>query len=222
MSAAIIQAATAALADSLNALLIGVVVALGVMLPKGKYSKVVPLLIFGDWLGVFTLALLFMKVFSGLDELVTQLTQSSIFGIVLTLVGAAVGIATFFSKPGGENKLMQRILEPLREPGLTTVVTGFVLGVAQSITSAPFFAGLIMLASGGYGPWVNYGGMIIYASLALSLPTLSALLVGWVRTYPDSPAGRAFAKARAHPDEMSKASGYIVAVILIALGIVYL
>lgn len=218
----LLAAVTNAFADSLNALLIGVIVALGVMLPRGSYKKVVPLLIVGDWLGVFTLAVACMAIFDGLDEQVKRLTESTVFGWALIAVGVLIGVLTLMSKPGGDNKLVARILDPLRAPGPKTVLVGFILGFVQSVTSAPFFAGLLFLAAGGYGPLINYGGMVIYASIALSLPTLSALLVGWVRSYPDSPAGRAFTAARDKADELSKVSGFVVAGILIALGVVYL
>lgn len=46
-----------ALIDSINLLLIAVVVAVGIATPaiRGKYTKITSLLIFGDWLGVAAL-----------------------------------------------------------------------------------------------------------------------------------------------------------------------
>ena len=67
----------------------------------------------------------------------------------------------------------------------------------------------------------RYLGMVAYASLALSLPVLSALLVGAVRLYPESLAGRFFAWLRAHKEQANAVGGYLVAVVLIVIGIMH-
>ena len=60
--------------------------------------------------------------------------------------------------------------------------------------------------------------MVLYASIALSLPIIAALLVGWVRIAPNSPIGRLFTKASHNTELLSKVAGYSVGVLLIVLG----
>lgn len=117
---------------------------------------------------------------------------------------------------------MTRMLGPLQEPSMKTVLTGFILGVIQSATSLPFFAGLAYLSTSGFGPEVRYIGVFFYASLALSIPALSALFVGMVRSHPYSPFGRAFEYMRARRELMVKLAGYFVGVALTLFGIVSL
>lgn len=218
-----LHAVSYALADSLNVLLIGIIVALGIILPaRGPYRKVVTLLIVGDWFGVFTLALLTMLIFDGLNDLVQALMASPVFGIVLIVIGVVSLVATLLSKGTGDTKLIGRLLDPLREASWKTVGVGFVLGLVQSVTSAPFFAGLLVLSAGDYNAWIRYAGMLVYASLALSLPVVSAVFIGLVRAYPYSPMGRAFEAMRHRKVMMIKVAGYIVAAVLIVFGAVSL
>lgn len=216
------HAVSFAFADSVNALLIGVIVAIGIMLPRGRYRKVAPLLIAGDWLGVFLLALVVMYVFVGLEDVVRAILQSPLFGLVLIVVGLGTAFMTWKSKPGGTNALVEKLLGPLRQPSFKTVLTGFVLGVAQSITSVPFFGGIAVLAAGDFSDLARYGGMVWYASIALSLPTAVALAVGQVRRHPDSQLGRWFTWARNNPEVVSKGGGYVVAAFLVLLGAIHL
>lgn len=211
-----------AFADSVNALLIGVIVAIGILLPRGKYRWVAPLLIFGDWLGVFLLALLVMFAFEGMQEFVQAALASPIFGIVLIAVGLVTAVTTWRSKPGGDSKIINAMLSFLREPTVWTVLAGFVLGVVQSLTSVPFYGGIAVLAAGDFSQWARYGGMFWYASVALSLPIAVAVFVGLVRRKPDSRLGRWFAWAREHTLEVSRAGGYLVAVLLVVLGVLHL
>ena len=51
-----LEAVLNAFADSVNALLIGILVAIGIMLPRGSYRKIAALVIVGDWFGVLTAA----------------------------------------------------------------------------------------------------------------------------------------------------------------------
>lgn len=211
-----------AFADSVNALLIGVIVAVGIMLPRGKYRLVAPLLIFGDWLGVFLLALLVMFIFEGLRDYVEAALASPVFGLVLIAVGVVTAVMTWRSTPGGDSKIMGALLGFLREPTIWTVLAGFVLGVAQSLTSVPFYGGIAVLAAGDFSTLVRYGGMFFYATIALSLPILVAAFVGVVRRMPDSMFGRWFTWAREHTLEVSRAGGYLVALFLVALGAFHL
>src|SRR5699024_1740282 len=109
-------------------------------------------------------------------------------------------------------------LTPLQPPTALTFLTGFILGLAQSVTSGPFFAGLLHLVAGGFNAWVRYGGLVIYASLALSLPALVAVFIGYVRTKPQSAAGLLFARARDNKEQVSKICGYLVSFIHMLLG----
>lgn len=215
------HAVSFALMDSINLLLIGVIVAIGVLLPRGgKYPKIAALLVGGDWLGVFLLSLLTMFVFDGIQEYVTRLIESPVFGIILIAVGVLGAVLTW---RGGDNTaLVSKMLPPLQTPTWKTFITGFILGVVQSITSGPFFAGIAYLSVGDYSNSVKYVGMFFYASLALSLPALTAVLVGFVRKYPESPAGRGFEWMRNHSDKAANFAGYFVAVALIIMGLMHL
>ncbi|MDO5513460.1 hypothetical protein [Corynebacterium sp.] len=218
-----IQAVSFGLLDSLNALLIGVIVALGVMLPRrAAYRRIVTLLILGDWFGVFLLSVITMVVFDGLGDLVQRALESPVFGILLIATGVLTLVATLRGDGSGDSPLVRRILEPLQSPSAKTVLVGFILGLAQSATSVPFFTGLAFLSAGDYHVAVRYLGLIVYASLALSLPTLSAVFVGMVRAYPQSVFGRAFEWMRGHREQVVKAGGYIVAVALTIFGAVHL
>lgn len=217
------QAVSFALMDSLNALLIGVIVALGVMLPRtGRFRRIVTLLIAGDWLGVFLLALVTLLIFDGLGDLVQRALESPVFGILLIATGVITLVLTARNSGNSDSALVRRLLEPLRTPSAKTVGVGFLLGVIQSATSFPFFIGLGYLSTSGYGPTVRYIGLFFYASLALSLPALSAFFVGMVRAYPYSLFGRAFEYMRTRQELMVKLAGYVVAVALTVFGVVAL
>jgi len=218
-----IQAVSFGLLDSLNALLIGVIVALGVMLPRNAaYRRIVTLLIAGDWFGVFVLSFITMVVFDGIRDLVQRALDSPVFGILLIITGVLTIVATLRGDGSGDSPLVRRILDPLQAPSFKTVVVGFILGLAQSATSIPFFTGLAYLSAGDYHAAVRYGGLIVYASLALSLPALSAVFVGLVRAYPYSVFGRAFEWMRGNREVVVKLAGYIVAVALTLFGVVKL
>ncbi len=215
-----LQAVSFALLDSLNVLLIGVVVALGVMLPRtGPYRRIATLLIAGDWLGVFVLSLITMLIFDGLGDLVQQALESPIFGILLIATGVVTLALTLRGSGDGDSALVRKLLGPLHTPSAKTVGVGFVLGVVQSATSIPFFTGLAFLSAGDYGVAIRYAGLIVYASLALSLPAISAVFVGLVRNYPYSPFGRAFEVMRERRELMVKLAGYLVAVVLVLFGV---
>ena len=47
-----LHAVSFALLDSVNALLIGILVAIGIILPRGKYRRIAALVVIGDWVGV--------------------------------------------------------------------------------------------------------------------------------------------------------------------------
>ncbi|WP_295628639.1 hypothetical protein [uncultured Corynebacterium sp.] len=214
-----LNALTYAFLDSINVLLIAVVVALGMMLPTGRYRRIAPLLVFGDWLGVAVLALGVLVVFDGLGDQVAHLVESPLFGVLLVITGVATAVMTF--RGGDSSALLEKILAPLRAPSLMTVATGFVLGAIQSVTSVPFFAGLAVLSAGGLPVVERYLGLFLYASVALSLPTLVAIAVGVVRHRPQSWLGRVFALARANRAQVSRGAGYLVAFLLILIGVLH-
>lgn len=218
--ARMLLAVTYALTDAVNVLLIGVLVVIGVLLPpRSRYNRIATLLIAGDWLGVFLYALVCMLVFDGIGAPIKRLVESSIFGIILIAVGILSAILTW--RGGDTSKMMAKILPSLQYPSFKTFATGLVLGVVQSATSVPFYAGIAVLSAGGFSVMIRYVGMVAYASLALSLPVLSALLVGAVRLYPESLAGRFFAWLRAHKEQANAVGGYLVAVVLIVIGIMH-
>ncbi len=215
-----LNALTYAFLDSINVLLIAVVVALGMMLPAGRYRRITPLLVFGDWLGVAVLALAVLVVFDGLGDQVAALVGSPLFGVLLIITGVATAGLTF--RGGDSSALVEKILAPLRTPSIMTVATGFVLGAIQSVTSVPFFAGLAVLSAGGIPVVERYLGLILYASVALSLPTLVAIAVGVVRRRPDSWLGRVFALARDNQARVSRGAGYLVSFLLVFIGVLHL
>ncbi len=211
-----------AFVDSVNLLLIGVIVAVGIMVPaqSKRYSRTTALLIAGDWLGVAGLALLMLVIFDGLGPVVQQFVEGPVFGWLLIATGLVTGVLAL---RGGDNSaLTQRILKPLQTPGPMTVLTGVVLGLIQSATSVPFYGGLAVLSAAGIEPAIRYTSIILYASVALSLPTLSALLVGWVRAKPHSAAGRGFDWAREHTQTVTLVATWAVAAMLVALGTAHL
>ncbi|WP_080796900.1 hypothetical protein [Corynebacterium pacaense] len=214
-----LHAVSFALLDSVNVLLIGIIVALGAMLPrKGRYGMISTLLVFGDWLGVLVLCVIVMFVFGGIDHLVQQFLESPLFGILLIATGVISLLLTRFGK-GESTEMINRFLAPVRTPSWLTVVAGFVLGIIQSATSLPFYAGLAFLSAGDFADDLRYGGLVLYATLALSLSIITALLVGWVRRYPSSPIGMLFDAAGRNRGRVAKASGYLVAALLCAIGI---
>ncbi|ALC05361.1 hypothetical protein CDES_04580 [Corynebacterium deserti GIMN1.010] len=208
-----------ALLDSVNVLLIGIIVAIAALLPRqGKYGRISTLLIAGDWLGVFLLSILVMLVFDGLQGMVQSFLDSIWFGLILLVTGIVSFFATMLSKSGNGQKL-DGFLAPVKTPSWKTVGAGLILGLVQSATSVPFYAGLGYLSIGEFGPAIRYGGLVVYASLALSLPTLVAVLVGLVRKYPESPVGKLFELVGQNKERVTKWAGYIVAVILCIMGI---
>ena len=78
------------------------------------------------------------------------------------------------------------------------------------------------MVAGGFNAWVRYGGLVIYASLALSLPILVAMFIGFVRINPQSPAGQLFARAQENKDQVSKIGGYLVGIVLVVMGVLNL
>lgn len=212
-----LYAVSYAFMDSINVLSIAVIVALGVLLPAGRYKKVAPLLVTGNWFGVFALALLVTVVFSGFGELMQKILDSAAFGLTLIGVGVLTLVGTWLSK-GKPPAVVGRLLGGLQKPSPMTFGIGFGLGVVQSATSVPFFAGLIVLTALHPAPATLGAGVVLYATIALSLPIVFALLVGWVRIAPHSPIGRLFNKASHNTEALSKAAGYSVGVLLLVLG----
>lgn len=211
-----------AFVDSINLLLIGVIVAVGVMLPRasGRYARTTALLIAGDWCGVAALAFLMLVVFDGLGDVVQRFVEGPIFGILLIATGIATGVLALC---GGDNSgLVNRILEPLKTPSAKTVLVGLALGLIQSATSVPFYGGLAVLSTAGVDVAVRYAFLVLYATVALSLPTLCALAVGWVRRAPESAAGRVFNAARENSEKVSLGATWAVALLLIVLGTVHM
>ncbi|MEJ6549572.1 MULTISPECIES: GAP family protein [unclassified Corynebacterium] len=215
-----------ALMDTVNFLLIGVLVAVGVAQPLrdkgGRYGPVAGLLVFGDWLGVLLLALLTMVVFDGLGEKIETLVESPVFGVLLILTGVASAVLAWRGGGDGSSGLVRRIMRPLKTPSWATVGTGVVLGLVQSVTSVPFFAGIAVMSAGDFATVTRYVGMIAYASVALSLPFLCALVVGYIRMRPYSAVGRGFGWMRQNQGTVARAGGYIVALFLILLGVIHL
>lgn len=204
--------------DSVNLLLIGVIVAVGIA-ARRNYAKTTALLIAGDWCGVAGLALIMLVIFDGLGPVVQRFVEGPVFGILLIATGVLTAVLAL--RGGDNSSLTSKIMRPLATPGPATVLTGVVLGLVQSATSVPFYGGLALLSAAGIEAQVRYASIPLYATVALSLPTLSAFAVGWVRAKPDSAAVRAFAWARAHPDSVTAVATWAVAALLIVLGVTH-
>ena len=204
--------------DSINLLLIGVLVAVGIV--ARRFGVTAVLLIAGDWLGVASLAFLMLVVFDGLGDVVHRFVEGPVFGILLIATGLLTAV---LAVRGGDNSgLVERIMRPLRTPSGTTVLVGFVLGIIQSATSVPFYGGLAVLSTAGVPVGTRYAFLVLYATVALSLPTFCAFLVAWVRRYPESPAGRMFEAARQNSAAVSAGATWAVAVLLAGLGVLHL
>ncbi|MCS4531764.1 hypothetical protein N7326_04640 [Corynebacterium sp. ES2794-CONJ1] len=212
-----LHAVTYAFLDSLNVLLIGIVVALGIMLPeRSRYRHVVGVLIVGDWLGVFLLALSTMFIFDQLGDVVRKAVSSPIFGWLLIFVGILSIVMT--ARGGDSQAMVAKFLPPLHTPSFRTLIMGLFIGLAQSVTSVPFFAGIAVLSAGDFSWMTRYLGMIVYASIALSLPTLSALMMVSIRSRPTSRAAVLFQAMRERPRLASQIAGYTVGIALILMG----
>lgn len=207
--------------DSINLLLIGVIVAVGIIVPRGsrQYARTTGLLIAGDWLGVAFLAFVMLVLFDGLGDIVHRFVEGPIFGILLIATGLVTGLLAL---RGGDNgALVERILRPLREPSAVTVGVGFLLGLIQSATSVPFYGGLAVLSTAGVELSTRYAFLVLYATVALSLPTFMAVAVGYVRQAPHSRAGKLFDAARDNSEKVSLGATWAVSALLILLGIVH-
>ncbi len=111
-----------AFGDSVNALLIGILVAIGIILPRGKYRKVAPLIVAGDWLGVLVASLAVLFIFVGIREQIVAALESPITGIVLIAVGVLIGFGAWRSK-GESNPMVEnsscRCASPRSRPQLS-------------------------------------------------------------------------------------------------------
>ena len=206
-----------ALGDSVNALLIGILVAIGIILPRGRYRKIATLVVIGDWLGVVAAAAAVLFFLLGVRERIQHILESPVAGIVLIVVGIALGIGAWRSQ-GSPNELVRRLMEPLQRPSATTVGIGFAMGAIQSLTSVPFYYGLLHLAATDLAPATQYVGLAVYATLALSLPVVCGLFIAVVRARPDSAAGRTFDAARRNSARVALWGGLAVAVFLVIMG----
>ena len=123
-----LEAVLNAFADSVNALLIGILVAIGIMLPRGSYRKIAALVIVGDWFGVLTAAAVVMFVFVGIQDKVAAALESPLLGWGLVVIGLGLGLLAWRSK-GEPNDMVQKLLGPLRTPSAKTVAVGYAMGV---------------------------------------------------------------------------------------------
>lgn len=207
-----------AFVDAVNVLLIGVLIALAMMLPPGKYRPIAFLLLLGDWLGVLLLSLIVLLAFDGLKSIVETVLDSPLFAILLIATGLVTAVLTIRGG-GGSSTMIDRVLTPLKTPSWMTVSMGFTLGLIQSVTSVPFFAGLAVLSTSGLPVAERYLGLFAYATVALSLPLLIALALGVVRRHPHSWIGRLFATARANQEKVATGAGWLVTALLVGLGV---
>ncbi|MBP3088878.1 hypothetical protein EML15_06935 [Corynebacterium sp. sy017] len=215
------HAVSFALADSLNVLLIGLIIIVAVIVPSDKpFGRIVSLLIAGDWLGVFLLSLMTMYVFDGLESGVKAVISSPVFGIILIGVGVLSAIMTW--RGGDNSQLIAKLMPPLEKPTVKTFALGLVLGLVQSLTSIPFFAGIAVLSVGEFSTTIRYVGMFFYATLALSLPIVVAALATALRRSPQTPAKGALTWLDQNRRQAGAWAGYCVALVLILMGVAHL
>lgn len=208
-----------AMLDSVNLLLIGVIVALGVMLQFGVYRRVVSLLVFGSWFGFLIAAVLVFLLFDAIGDPIIRLVESALFGILLIATGVVTGILTLRSGGDGEpSALQQRLLGPLKVASPKTIGMGVALGIAQSLTSVPFLGGLAVLTVQVPSVGMQALGLVLYATVALSLSFLVAVAVGVIRHQPESFLGRMFTKARENQATVTRVASGLVSVMLIVIG----
>lgn len=100
-----------------------------------------------------------------------------------------------------------------------TVLVGFLLGLVQSATSVPFYAGLAVLSATDISAAGRYLGLLLYATVALSLPFLAGLALSAVRARPHSWISRTFGRARQNQAQVTRAAGWLVTALLIGIGI---
>lgn len=216
-----LHAVSYALLDSVNVLLIGVVFSIALMQQRCRpYAKIAGVLIAGDWFGVFLLSALTMFIFDGIGDLVRHVVESAAVGIILILVGLLSIIMTV--RGGDSSAMIARLAAPLRQASPSTFGAGMVLGLIQSATSVPFFVGLAYLSAGDFSALIRYGGLFIYASLALSIPCICAVAIGIVLRFPDSPLGRGIAWVRERGSAAGTWAGYAIGVVLLILGAAHL
>lgn len=213
-----LHAVSFALADSVNVLLIGVLFAVAVMHPKPRrYAPIAAVLVAGDWFGVFLLSLAVLLLFNGISDAVQTALASPIFGLVLIAVGL---LSAFLTLRGGDpTPMINRLARLLRQASWGTFLSGMALGIVQSATSAPFFAGLAYLSTVGISSAAKYFAVFLYATLALSLPALSGLALGFVLRKPESALARFIDGLRHRKEQMVALAGYVVAAMLIVLGL---
>ncbi|MBC2681945.1 hypothetical protein GSS87_05980 [Corynebacterium sp. 4HC-13] len=216
-----LHAVSYALLDSLNVLLVGVLFAVAVIHARtGKYARVASLLVFGDWFGVFLLSLATLLFFDWIGEPVRHFLESPIMGYTLVAVGLLSAVLSF--RGGDPAPLINTLVAPLKAPNATTFTAGMVLGIIQSATSFPFFAGLGYLSVTDIPMGAKYLGVVLYASLALSLPFVFAMLIGFIQRHPESPVALLIEKMGRHKERLTAGSGYIVAAVLVFIGVLKL
>lgn len=213
-----LHAVSYALLDSVNVLLIGVLFAVAIMhVRTGRYGKIALLLVMGDWTGVFLLAGVTYLLFGNVEDQVRQVLESPIFAGVLIGVGVLSAVLTL--RGGDPSDMINRLARPLQRPSVKTFTSGMALGAIQSITSMPFFAGLAYLTTTDLSAAGKLVALVLYASLALSLPAISAVVLWIVLLKPDSGLARFIGSLRAHKQALVKSAGYVVAAILILMGL---
>ena len=215
------HAVSYALLDSINVLLIGVLFAVAVLHTRtGRYGKIASLLVAGDWTGVFLLAAVTYVVFGNVEEQVRHVLESPYFAMVLIGIGVLSAVLTF--RGGDPTDLINRLARPLQWPTIRTFTSGMALGAIQSVTSLPFFAGVAFLTTTDLSAAGKLSALFLYACLALSLPAVSGLILWLVLKKPESALAQFIEGLRTKKEALVKSAGYVVAAILILMGLSHL
>lgn len=213
-----LQAVGFALIDSINLLLIGAILACGLILKNSKdYTRTTTLLILGDWLGVFTLCIIIFPLFDKIKKPMEEFLNSPIAGVIMLIIALITAIGTAIGND--KSRIIGTLLQVLRTSSHKVFIAGFILGLIQSLTSWPFYLGLAHLSIGNFSTTIKIFGLIGYTSLALSTPALAAMFVGLAIRHPDRFAGRVFQVLQIKSRNLGKGTGYFVAVVFLFLGL---
>ncbi len=165
--------------DSINVLLIAVLVTLRLLSGRAAYRRSALSLFAGHWIAILLLASVIIAFFGRAAGLVAGILESPLFGWFFVVLGV-VGLALIF-RGSDMYGAARRVVAFTVGSRWNAFRAGFVLGLGQSVTSAPFFGGLMVL-NGIHLDLVTLAAALgMYATVALSVPALFGGLLAFGR-----------------------------------------
>ncbi|MCK0439907.1 hypothetical protein MUG78_10680 [Gordonia alkaliphila] len=159
-----------AFVDAVNVLLIAVLVTLRVLAGQEAYRGTAFALLAGDWLAVLGLSIVVAVFFGRFTSLVTAVLESPAFGWLFIVIG---GIGLVMVIRGSDMyPTAKRVVGYTTGSRWNSFRAGLVLGFVQSVTSAPFFGGLMVLNGLDLDPAYAVVVLVLYATVALSVPVV--------------------------------------------------